>query len=216
MANAASVHAAKRDPGQFEVLRGERAVPGGEERVVEPSEQLAERRGGSGDHHRGQREAGQRPPGPPCALGPGEPERADLQLPAQDRCPGERPDQHRNRHQHGRGALAPDVVAAEQHQRDAAGMRKATPQLGAGRHAGVAAADPQPHDQQIGGQHAEENSAADHREPVLPPAHPAQPPPRHRPQALVVSRLSGCGQCGHFVASGVRPRRGGRARWWRR
>jgi hypothetical protein len=36
------------DPGQFEILGVERAVAGGEERVVEPPEQLAERGRGGG------------------------------------------------------------------------------------------------------------------------------------------------------------------------
>src|SRR5215469_13587035 len=111
IANAASVQAANAIPVSWKYWGGERAVPGGEERVVEPAEQLAERRGSGGDRHGGQREAGERPPGPPGALGPGEPEGAGLQLPGQDRRSGEHPGQHRNGVQHERADLGGGGVA---------------------------------------------------------------------------------------------------------
>jgi hypothetical protein len=48
------------------------------------------RHAGGGEHDPEQYQLGERPAPPAEALGPGVPEGAGLQLPGQDRCPGER------------------------------------------------------------------------------------------------------------------------------
>jgi len=55
----------------------------------------------------------------------------------------------------------------------------------------------QARDQQVNGRHAEQRGHAEQREPMLPPGNPRHCAPRHRPQAFVLSRLRGHGQCGH-------------------
>ena len=86
----------ERHPGQAEDLRGERAVLAElDHRVVTPGEHRADRPGTGGHRHRQQHQPGQQPPGPPSAQGPGQPERAGLQLTGHHRDPGQDADQDR-------------------------------------------------------------------------------------------------------------------------
>jgi hypothetical protein len=103
IAKAVSVQAAT---AQVEHGGSERAlVAVGEERLVIPGQQQAERPGGGRHRDREQHQLGQRPAPPAEALGPGVPEGAGLQFPAQHRRPDERPDQRRRRLQQGRDEL---------------------------------------------------------------------------------------------------------------
>jgi hypothetical protein len=88
----------ERDPVQVEHAGRERDhVARGEERLVVPGKQDAERLGRSRHRDREQHQLGDRPAPPAEGLGPGVPEGAGLQLPGQHRRPGERADQGRHR-----------------------------------------------------------------------------------------------------------------------
>ncbi len=88
----------ERDLAQVEQAGRERdRVARGEERLVVPGIQHAERPGCGSHRDREQHQLGERPAPPAEALGPGVPEGAGLNLPSQHRRPDERPDQRRHR-----------------------------------------------------------------------------------------------------------------------